>query len=449
MKADIVVIGAGTTGLKTAMIAASNGKKTVLIGDRPLGGTCLNNGCIPTKAMLHAADVFRTASRGEEVGIKAEPQVDFSKVMKRVRSIVKEGRSHIGPAIEKTANLTYIEGRAKFIGKRGVQVGRQKIMADKILVATGASAFIPPVPGLEGVPYLTNVEVVDLKKQPEHLLIIGGGFIACEYATFFATLGTKVTILERGPVILSHLDEGIRQVVHDSLEEMGVRLMLGVVTTKVSHKKGRFTCLLSGAEQQSVSSDALLVAAGRKPNTGDLGLDEAGIKLTDRGFIKVNSALRTSNRHVYAIGDVNGEALFAHAAKREGWLALERILLGKRIRYDPDTVPWAVFTHPPVAGVGLCEHVLEERNEPFSVLEAPFSKCGKARIIREQEGFVKVLHHEGHVLGAQIVGPDADNLIHEFVALLHAGAQGMRLLRKTVHVHPTLAEVFEALKPRH
>lgn len=448
MRTPLVVIGAGTAGLRTALTAASSGTETVLIGTGPVAGTCLNTGCIPTKAMLHAADVFRTCSEAGEIGITATAKVDFAKVMGRVRGIITEGRTHAESSVKHHAHLTYIEGRARFVSPAVIEVGNHRISAEKVIIATGTRPGIPPVPGLEKVPYITNEEAVRLTEQPKHLLIVGGGYIACEYATFFASIGTKVTILERAPDILTVLDEDLRKVIRASLDAMGVRILTGVATTNVSHAAGKFTCTLQGADVSRVQGDTLLVAAGRTPNTADLGLERAGIDVDGRGFIPVDQYLRTSQRHVYAIGDVNGQALFAHAAKREGWRALEHALLGKRPR-APRHVPWAVFTHPPAAGIGLSEQELKKQGTRYDVLEARFSSCGKARIIRCEHGLVKILHKHGHILGAFIVGPDADNLIHEFCALMLLGERAIAGLQELIHIHPTLAEVHENLRSRH
>jgi len=448
MHAEILIIGAGTAGLRTALTAAANGNKTVVIGTGPLGGTCLNNGCIPTKTMLHAADVLRTVQNASIAGIVASGKPDFKKIMRRVRSISKEGRDHAQQAIAHNPHLTYIEGSARFVAKKVVEVNNTRITADKIIIATGTANATPPVPGLAEVPYLTNVESVELTSQPKHLLIVGGGYIACEYATFFATLGTQVTIVERAPSILGVLDEDVRVVVEASLKQLGVRLFTGVATSKVSFSGEKYTLSLSGAAVSRVTGDALLVATGRSPNTKNLGLEDAGIEIDGRGFIVVDSQLRSSNKDVYAIGDVNGLSLFAHSAKRQGWLALEHILLSKRTKFDAGMIPWAVFTHPTVGGVGLSELQAQKQGIEYGILSARFSSCGKAKVIDETDGFVKILHHEGRILGATIVGPDADNLVHEFVALMHTGAQGIRILNEMVHAHPTLAEVFESLSAK-
>lgn len=447
MKAELLIIGAGTAGLRTALTAAQNGTRTILVGSGPIAGTCLNNGCIPTKAMLHAADVLRTCTHAKEVGITATAKVDFRKVMDRVRSIVTEGREHSEHAAEHTQNLTYIQGEARFVAPRVVEVNHTRITADHIIIATGTRPMVPPIPGLSDVPYLTNVETVELKKQPKHMIILGGGYIACEYATFFAGLGSKVTMVERAPDILTILDDDLRAPVRASLEALGVRIVTGAATTKVSFSDGNYTLTLSGGELSRTSGDALLVACGRIPNTERLDCERGGVTLDGRGYITVDDRLRSNDPNVYAVGDVNGKDLFAHAAKREGWVVLEQVLLGRKAK-RPQNVPWAVFTHPSVAGVGRSEQELKKAGVKFDVLEAPFSRCGKARIIREAVGKVKIIHFGDQILGGFIVGPDADNLIHEIALCMGLGDQGLPLLRDTVHVHPTLAEVYESLAQR-
>lgn len=447
MRAEVLVIGAGTAGLRTAMTASSNGLKTVLVGDGQIAGTCLNTGCIPTKTMLYAAEQMASAKK-PRVGVSLSAKPNFAAIMRRVRAISKEGRDHATKAVKANKNLTYLEGRATFAAKNVVEVGQYRIVAERIIVATGTKAFIPPIPGLNDVPFMTNEEVVELTKKPRHVMLLGGGYISCEYATFFARLGIKVTIIERGDGVLSVLDEDIRKPIRQSLESMGVRILTNAVASKVTHKKGIYTVTLTAKSARRVTGDCLVVCCGRVPNTQGLGLENAHIKINKRGFIETDLTCRTSNKSVYAIGDVNGVSLFAHTAKREGWIALEHILFEKHSRMDYDKIPWAVFTAPVAAGVGMSEFQLQANNESYEVLEAEFSHCGKAKIIQEDEGKVKVLHQKGKIVGAFIVGPQADNLIHEFVALMHMGKMGVATLQRMVHAHPTLAEVCESLRAR-
>lgn len=447
MQTQLLIIGAGTAGVRTAVTAANNGVDVVLVGDGLVAGTCLNTGCIPTKTLLHAADVHRTIQRSSEIGISATSELDFAKVMARMDSIRTEGRRHAEQTLEKTDHLIYLSGRAKFVGERTVEVNQTRVTGEKVIVATGTSPFIPPIPGLKDTEYLTNVEALELKQLPKSLIIIGGGYIACEFATFFATIGVNVTIIERGPSLLGVLDEDMRAPVREHLESLGVRVFTNTATTAVSQGSNRFTCSLSGADKTRVSAQQLLVACGRGPNTQGLGLQNTGVETDKRGYIEVDSLLRSSNKDVYAIGDVNGKALFAHAAKRESWYALEHALFDKRSRLDHSLVPWAVFTYPVVAGVGKSEQELKKAGEDYEVLEASLSSSGKARIIQEPEGKLKVLHRDDRILGAFMVGAQADNIIHEFVALIHVD-DGLRVLHEMVHIHPTLSEVVEGLRAR-
>ncbi len=448
MDYDIIVVGAGTAGARVAVTAANNGAKTLLIGDEPVGGTCLNTGCIPSKALLHSANVYHTIKESSLFGIRCVSKPSFAKIRTRVIDIVSEGRSHVRSTLFTTDNLTFIKGRARFVGPRTVEVLTTHYSAKNIIIATGSRPSIPPIPGLAGLDIITSDNLLSLKKLPKRLIIIGGGYVACEYASFFASFGVKVTILEVAPDILMSLDDDVRLVIKNSLESLGVRLFTGVATTRISFKARQFVCSIAGALQKRVIGDSLLVAAGRTPNTTGLSLSRAGINVTSRGFITVDSFLRTSNKHVYAIGDVNGLSMFAHSAKREAWLVLERILLNKNVRMPRKTIPWAIFTHPPAAGVGASENSLKLSSSDYEVLFAPFTRCGRAKIINKTAGFVKVLHNNGRILGAQVVGPNADDIIHEFVALMHTGSQGVDILKKMIHIHPTLSEVCESLVPK-
>ncbi len=451
MAYDVMIIGGGTAGLRASIIAAKSGFDTALIEPAAMGGTCLNTGCIPTKTLLHSAELYQEMQASEEYGIQTKNvDFDFLEIMNRMRKIVTTGRTHAEESVEKIDNITHYNEKAKFVSKDTVKVGDEEITADKIIIATGSSPWTPPIEGLEETGYMTNVEALKLDELPESIVMIGGGYISCEFASFFATLGAKVTILERQPRILGMLDEDVSQLIHEKLEEKNVEIYTNVDIKQVSgenHDRVELKTTPVDEEEpvKKYTGESLFVSTGRRPNTEHLNLEKAKVE-TEKGHIVVDEKLQSANPNIYAVGDVNGKSPFAHTAKRESRIALENSLLGKNRTLEHDKIPWAVFTFPPIGGVGMNEQQAKKEHD-IEIMKGKFSKTGKAKIIGKEEGFAKVIYDKEtkKILGATIIGADAPNLIHEIAALLTTNAK-IGALTKTVHVHPTLAEVMTELK---
>ncbi|MBX4212494.1 dihydrolipoyl dehydrogenase [Candidatus Pacearchaeota archaeon] len=446
-KYDLIVVGGGTAGLRTSLYAAGHGHSTALIDPGILGGTCLNTGCIPTKAMLHASHLYSSIQNSRQFGIDASAKINFKVLMKRVHDIVQDGQDHISTSIQ-NKNLTLIKGKATFVSSDSVQVNGQTISGNKFIICTGAKARVAPIKGLENVKYMVSDDVLDLQVLPASIAVIGGGYIAAEFATFFSELGTKVYILERNPVILKDLDEDVIQLLSDHFTDKGISLITGSEIVEVGQEGNmKRVSYKIGSKSQSIKVEQLLIATGRSPNTFNLGLEKAGVKMGEKGNIEVEDTLQTSNKNIYAIGDVTGKAPFAHAAKRESHIALMNALDGKKEKMNFSLVPWAIFTEPPIGGVGMNEKQAKERNVNYGMLKANFSRAGRATVIGNTLGFAKVLYDKKtrKIIGSTIIGPKADELIHEFVALMNADAK-IDILERIIHIHPTLSEVFEALK---
>lgn len=449
---ELMVVGGGTAGLRTAIYASNHGHKTVMIEPGMLGGTCLNKGCIPTKAMLHASHLYETVQNVKKFGIEIPiVKLNFGQLMKRVHSIINDGQSHIKQSL-KTSDLTIIRKNAHFINENTVKAGQDEISADKIIICTGANTFIPPIKGLDKVKFLISDDVVNLKKLPKSITIIGGGYISMEFATFFIDLGCEVTILERSDRLLQVLDTDIAEVLIDIYKKKGIKIITHTNIIEVKQDKGVKKVVINDlknpkSKKRIISSEALLLATGRVPNTRELNLESAGVKTDKRGSILVNEELRSSNKIIYAIGDCNGRAMFAHAAKRESHTALENALDGKKSKMNFKIMPWAMFSDPPISGVGLSEKQATDKKLKFGMLKANFSRAGRATVMGDTRGFVKVLYDKKSrkILGCVIIGPRADDLIHEFVAVMNSSSPTIDTIRKTIHVHPTLSEVMEAL----
>jgi len=449
---QFMIIGGGTSGLRTALYASQHGFKTVMIEPDVLGGTCLNRGCIPTKALLQAVHVYKNALNAKEFGIKTgKVDFDFKKLMARMHSIVEDGQEHIDESLKSNPNLTVIKKNAFFLSPNTVQAGDEVIYADKIVIATGAKSLILPIPGLDKVPYITSDDVLELTKLPKSIIIVGGGYIAMELATFFNGLGTEVIILERMPRALSILDEDVSNFVTECYKEEKIKINTNVNIIGLRQEKGMILAETNdvrdpNSKKITYKAEKLLVSVGRTPNTDKLKVEAAGIALDQRKNIVVNEFLQTANPNVYAMGDCNGKAPFAHGAKRHSKAVLDNALTNGKTTIT-SIMPYAVFTDPPIAGVGLSENQAKDKKIDYGILKANFSRAGRATIIGDTRGFVKVLFDkkDNKIIGATIVGPNADDIIHEFVALMNSSGI-IDTLKEMVHIHPTLSEVMEALK---
>jgi dihydrolipoamide dehydrogenase len=446
---DVIVIGGGTAGLKIAMHAASSKLKTAMIDPGALGGTCLNTGCIPSKAMLQASHLFHQTNNLEEFGITATAKFDFKKVLARAQGMVDYGQKSIEMSI-RNPNLTTIREPAEFINDTTVKAGDKELTAKTIIISTGSKNFIPPIKGLDNTDYITNENILQTKKFPKKVVCIGGGYIAMEYATFFNELGAQVTVLERLPTILGLIDEDVSSTLHKAYEEEGMTIKTGINIIEVSNKTITFNDLADkNSKQETINADAIVVATGRIPNIEGLQLEKAGIKLNDKKGIKVNEQFQTTNKNVYAIGDVIGEALFAHAASREAHIIIDNIFNKASRKLNFDLIPWAVFTHPPIAGIGLSEKEAQKKKVNYRLFKANFARAAKTRIENESRGFMKILTDKaGKILGVTMMGLRADELIHEYVAVMNSTSPTIETIQNTIHVHPTIAEVAETLREK-
>jgi pyruvate/2-oxoglutarate dehydrogenase complex dihydrolipoamide dehydrogenase (E3) component len=445
---EVMVIGGGTGGLRLALQAAKT-HSTILFEPNAMGGTCLNTGCIPTKALLHAAHLFEQTKNLSEFGITATPKLNFTKLMARMQGIVAFGREHSEQSVIKSDNLTHIRAYASFVGKDTVIANGKQFTASKIIIATGASNFVPPIPGIKDVDFLDNEKLMSLETLPKSVTLIGGGYISMEFATFFRALGSKVTVLEAMPSILGMLDEDVRDTLKDVYVSKGVIFHTNAKISDVVQKTGKITIKFTvGDKSKTVTSESLVVATGRKANTATLNLANAGVGISNRGAIEVNEFLQTSNPHIFAMGDCTTLPMFAHAVKRESKVILTNIAAKRKKDLEKtrlNIMPWVVFTNPNVAGVGLSEKQALDQKKKFTIKKIPFKRVGRASIIGETEGFVKIIYEVKTkvILGAAIIGPSADTLLHEIVAVMNSKEPTIDVISRSIHAHPTLSEVFD------
>jgi pyruvate/2-oxoglutarate dehydrogenase complex dihydrolipoamide dehydrogenase (E3) component len=441
LRPDICVIGAGSGGLSVAAAAAGFGAPVVLIEKGKMGGDCLNYGCVPSKALIAAANRADGARRGQPFGIGiGRPNIDFAKVHQHVQATINAIAPNDSKERFTGLGVQVIAGEARFQDRNTVVVGETKIKARRFVIATGSTAAIPPIPGLAETPHLTNETIFELKQCPEHLVVIGAGPIGLELAQAFRRLGAEVTVLETARPLAKD-DPECAAIVLDQLGREGVRLRLNAEVARVeaAAPKVRVAVKIDGGEE-TIEGSHLLVAAGRKPNVDGLGLDAAKIKHGPRGIL-VNSGLVTSNKRVFAIGDVVGAAQFTHIANYHAGIVIRRALFRLRAKVDESVIPWVTYTDPELAQVGLTEDAARKAHGDIRVLRTPFHDNDRAQTERATRGHIKVVTtRKGAILGATIVGPHAGELITTW-ALAIQQEIGIRAMAELIVPYPTLAEV--------
>ncbi|HSB19626.1 MAG TPA: mercuric reductase [Anaeromyxobacteraceae bacterium] len=450
MSQDVIVIGAGQAGVPLARRLAASGKQVLLVERAELGGTCVNTGCTPTKTMIasaRAAHVARTATR---LGVRAGPvTVDFPAVVARKDAVVERWRKGLRTGLE-AAGVRVVRGHARFAGERTVEVGGARETAELVVVNAGARPVVPAVPGLDGVAWLDNRRVMELRELPAHLVVLGGGYIGCELGQAFRRYGSQVTIVDHNPHLLPREDEDVSAALEGAFRAEGIALELSAEVEGVEGApRGAPGVRLRLRGGREVRGSHLLVATGRRANTDDLGCEAAGIALDSRGFIRVDDRYRTSAPGVYAVGDVTGGPQFTHSSWDDHRLLLD-LLAGRSERgRSSRLVPYAVFTDPQVAGVGLSEKEARARGVAHEVATMPFGHVARAIEIDETAGTMKVLVDPAteRILGAFLVGAEAGELIHVFAALMRAGAPA-RVVAEAEFVHPTFAEGLQTLVMR-
>ncbi|BBF94208.1 dihydrolipoyl dehydrogenase family protein [Blastochloris tepida] len=438
---DLCVIGAGSGGLSVAAAAAGFGVPVVLVERHAMGGDCLNTGCVPSKALLAAAKRAQAIRTAGTFGIAAgEPAVDFRAVMAHVRTVQASIAPNDSEERFTALGVTVIRAGARFVGADIVAAGETEIAARRFVIATGSSPALPPIAGLSDTPHLTTDTIWSLDVLPRHLAIIGGGPVGCELAQAFRRLGSAVTVLETARPLAGHAAD-CAEVALAALGREGVEIRSPVSVAAVRRVADGVEIEVEEAGRRfAFEASHLLVAAGRRPNVEGLGLDQAGIAHSPRG-IQVDAGLRTTNRRVYAIGDVIGGAMFTHAAGWQAGLVVRSALFRLPVNYDPDIIPRVTFTDPEVAQVGLDEANAQSRHRGVRVVRVPFSASDRAEAERDTAGFLKVVTTaRGRILGVEIVGRDAGEMIGAW-ALAVAQRANIRSFAALIAPYPTRAEI--------
>jgi mycothione reductase len=453
---DFLVIGSGS-GLDVANAAANRGQSVAVVEKGPLGGTCLNRGCIPSKMLLYHADVLETIERAGEFNIDAEVNdVAFADIVQGVNEEVAADAESIRSGLRSSPRHDLYEGEGRFVDDRTVEVhggedDGTRIGADTVLIAAGTRPAVPDIDGLDAVDYLTSTEALRLETPPDHLVIVGGGYIAAELGHFFGTFGSDVTIIGRRPNLLPEADEAVAAAFTERYADR-FTVHTGHAATAVSKSDGAVTVEArpydydegaADGEPVTVTGDELLVAAGRTPNSDTLNLDATGVETDARGFVETDEYLRTTAEGVWALGDIVGEYLLKHSANHEA-AAVARNLFGDEPEpVDYSAMPFAVFASPEVAGVGATEAALRAEDREYATRTYGYDETARGAAMKA-DGFVKVLIDlDGEILGCHIIGPEASDLIQEVVVAMTAGSGTVRDIRESVHIHPALSEVVQ------
>ncbi len=448
---DAVVIGAGPGGYVAAIRLAQLGKKTALVEKESLGGVCLNWGCIPSKALIAAANVVDEVRAAADRGITAEPRVDLDKLRQFKDEVVQKMTGGVG-TLEKGNKVEVVRGTARFVGPNAVEVegkdGTTRVEAQAFIVATGARPV--QIPGFEfdGKDVWSAREAVDIPEIPKRLVIIGGGIIGLELGTVYAKLGSKLTVVEALPTILSGIDVDAVRLVQRGLRQRGATVHVEAKAKRLERKGGELVVHVEiGGKEEAIACDKVLVSVGFRPNSEGFGLDRAGVRIGPKGFVEVNERMQTSVPSIYCIGDLSGTPFLAHKASKEGEIAAEVIAGMKSVR-DWVAMPSAIFTDPEVATVGLSEDEAKKQGYDPVTGKFSFGALGRAVAIAHTEGFVKVVADRTSklILGVTMCGHEAADLIAEAALALEMGAY-LEDVALTVHAHPTMAEAFmEACK---
>lgn len=441
IKADICVIGAGSGGLSVAAGAAQMGARTVLIERGEMGGDCLNTGCVPSKALLAAAKHACMMGEGEPFGIgRAKPKVDFEKVNAHVKGVIAAIAPNDSVARFEGLGVTVIKEHARFKDARTVVAGRKEIRARRFVVATGSHPAVPPIPGLDSVPFLTNETIFNNTTRPDHLIVIGGGPIGMELAQAHRRLGSKVTVIEAAKVLAKD-DPELSAFVADRLIREGVDIREGAKVARVESEAGGIAVTVEeGGTSRTIEGTHLLVATGRKPTIDGLDLDKAGIE-TDAHGIRVDDRLRTRNKRVFAIGDAIGGLQFTHVANYHAGIVIRNALFRLPAKVDYGAIPWVTYTDPELAHVGITEAEARARHMKINVLRWHLAENDRAQAERETEGEIKlVTDMHSRILGCTIVGPHAGELILPWV-LAKSQALKLSAMAGIVAPYPTLSEI--------
>ena len=446
-KFDVLVIGAGS-GMIVAANAVANDLKTALVESGPIGGTCVNRGCVPSKMLIYPADVASMIREAEKLGIKATiDTIDFDGIMKRTHGLVAEDVERQTRAVEEDSRIRWFKGKGEFVSDYTLKTGEDVVKADKVFIVSGAKPDVPPVKGIKNVSFLTSDTVLSLETLPKSMVVIGGGYVAAEYGHFFSSLGTNVTIIERNSRILPEEEPEISRLLAEKLGKR-MEIFTDFEAVEVMEKGGNKAVVARSrvnGQVKEFSGDAILIAAGRVPNSDILKPERTGVELDKMGFVRVNEFLETRKKNIFAFGDAIGKPMFKHVANYEAQVAWHNSVQDHKVKVDYSIMPHAVFTHPQVASVGMKEAEASQSGYKILVGRASYKDTAQGTAMGETGSFVKVIVEQetGRILGAHIIGPFASMLIQEVINAMASGDGTFVPIFRGLHIHPSMTEVVQ------
>jgi pyruvate/2-oxoglutarate dehydrogenase complex dihydrolipoamide dehydrogenase (E3) component len=446
---DAIVIGTGQAGPSLAFRLAGAGMKVAVVERHLVGGTCVNTGCTPTKALVASAYAARIARRAAEYGvvIGGDIGIDMRRVKARMDAIVAASRNRLTSALESTANIMLYRGHARFASPQAVEIAGERLRAGRIFINVGGRALVPPMPGINEVPYLTNSSMMDVDFLPQHLIIVGGSYIGLEFGQMYRRFGSEVTIIEMAPRLVRHEDEDVSAAIKDILEREGIDVRLNAECISLARRGDKIVAKVDcTAGAPEVAGSHLLLAVGRRPNTDDLGLDTAGVRCDEHGYIIVDDRLQTTALGIWALGDCNGKGAFTHTAYNDFEIVAANLLGHDLRRVSERITAYALYTDPPLGRVGMT--LAEARNSGRRVLagERPMTRVARAVEKGETQGFMRILvdGDSKEILGASLLGTGCDEAVHAILDLMYAKAP-YAVMQRAMHIHPTVSELLPTI----
>jgi pyruvate/2-oxoglutarate dehydrogenase complex dihydrolipoamide dehydrogenase (E3) component len=448
-RVDAIIIGTGQAGPPLAGRLAAAGRTVAIIERHLFGGTCVNTGCMPTKTLVASAYAAHLARRGADFGVVLDkaPRIDMARVKARADTVVVNARAGVEKWMRGLKGCTVIQGQARFEGPDRVRVGDDLIVAPQIFINVGGRALVPPFPGIEQVSYLTNTSMVALDRVPEHLVVVGGSYVGLEFAQMYRRFGAEVTVIEKGPRLTGKEDDDISEAIREILVKEGITVRTSAECITVApHERGVLVGVTCKDGEPHVVGSHVLLAVGRQPNTGDLGLDKAGVAMDARGYIKVDDSLATNVPGIWALGDCNGRGAFTHTAYNDYEIVAANLLDGEHRRVSERVTGYALYIDPPLGRVGMTEKEARASGRKLLLGQRPMTRVGRAIEKGETQGLMKIAvdAETRKILGAAILGTCGDEAIHGILDIINADVPYDRLAR-AVPIHPTVSELIPTL----
>ncbi|WP_454813162.1 FAD-containing oxidoreductase [Labrys neptuniae] len=447
---DAIIIGAGQAGPSLAGRFSAAGQRVAIIERKHVGGTCVNTGCMPTKTLVASAYAAHLARRADDYGVvlNGHVGVDMKKVWTRKQAVTMNARIGLEGWLGGMPGCSLIRGHARFTGSHEIEVDGERLSAPKIFLNVGGRALVPDMPGLDGIDYLTNTSIVELDTLPEHLIVIGGSYIALEFAQMYRRFGSQVTVIERGPRLTSREDPDISDAIRDILTKEGIDIRLEATNLSFAREGGGFAVTVAGEGQSParISGSHVLVAVGRVPNTDDLGLDKAGVHTDAHGYVTVDDELRTNVEGIWALGDCNGKGAFTHTSYNDYEIAAANLFDADPRRVSDRITAYALYIDPPLGRIGMTEEEVRRSGRKALIGKRPMTRVGRAVEKGETQGFMKVIvDAESHaILGAAILGVGGDEVVHGLLDAMYAKAP-YATIQRAVHIHPTVSELVPTM----